>query len=397
MTQFLINSFVKNKSDTGNKKVRNAYGNLACVVGIICNVLLFAGKFIAGTVFGSVSITADGINNLSDASSNIVSLVGFKLASMPADEKHPFGHARYEYIAGLAVSVMIIVIGIELLKESFAKVLHPEAAAFSWLSIIVLLASIGVKLWMSLFNKKIGRTINSETLIATAADSRNDVISTAAVLTAAIIAYFTGFAMLDGIMGCLVALFIIFSGIGLVRDTLDPILGAAPDADEVKEIEEKVMSYPGVLGLHDMMIHDYGPGNKLISFHIEMSNEADIMESHDLIDCIEKDLMKEYGLSATIHYDPVVTDDPHVGELKDFIREIVREFEPKGNIHDLRIVPGPTHTNVVFDCVMPHEYLGKKKAKCPELLAHIRSKVSEKWPDHLCVIQLESSFTDEND
>lgn len=392
MTQLLINKFIKNKENIYDRKVRTAYGNLAGIVGIICNVLLFTGKFIVGTLFGSVSISADAINNLSDASSNIVSLVGFKLGSKPADDEHPYGHARYEYISGLMVSVMIMVIGIELLRSSFGKMINPTAVEFSWIGIVVLVASICVKLWMAFFNKKIGKIITSETLVATAADSRNDVLTTTAVLIATIITFFTGFNRLDGIMGCLVALFILYSGIGLVRDTLNPILGAAPDPELVEKINDRVMSYPGVLGLHDLMIHDYGPGNRIASFHIEMSADSDIMKSHDLIDQIEKDFLREFDFNVTIHFDPVVTSDPHVAELKTFLTQAAHDFDPRTRIHDLRIVPGNTHTNVVFECVVPSEYLNTRSQKSGELLNALRTAITEKWPDHFCVVQIETEY-----
>lgn len=393
MTGFLIRTFVHNAEKTADKAVRSAYGNLACVVGILCNVLLFAGKFIAGTAFGSVAIAADAINNLSDASSNIVSLIGFWLGSKPADEKHPYGHARYEYLAGLVVSVMILVIGVELFRESIGKVIHPTAVEFSWLSVAVLAVSILVKLWMSRFNRTIGTAIHSDTLIATAADSRNDVLSTAGVLLATLAAHFTGFARLDGIMGLLVAAFILASGIGLVRDTLDPILGAAPDPELVAAIRKKVLGYPNVLGMHDLMIHDYGPGNRLVSLHIELPAEGDVMASHDEIDRIEKDFFINDGLTVTIHFDPIVTADPHVAELRNHIAAFVQARDTQVTIHDLRIVPGPTHTNVIFDCAVPPRYLDKKNGDGKRLLAEIRADVAKRWPDHFCVIQMEPAYT----
>lgn len=392
MTQFLIRTFIKNSQNTADRRVRADYGNLACIVCVICNVLLFLGKFLVGTLFGSLAIAADGLNNLSDASSNIVSMVGFKLGSRPADSEHPYGHARYEYLAGLAVSVMILVIGVELLKESVLKILYPTPVSFGWLTVVVLLASICVKLWMSRFNRSIGKTIQSETLLATAVDARNDVVATSAVLAASIITYFTGFDRLDGLMGLGVAAFILYSGIGLVRDTLDPILGAAPDPVLVEHIEEKALHYPGVLGIHDLMIHDYGPGNRLASFHIEMDADADVMESHDLIDTIERDFLVHDDLIVTIHYDPVVTGDPHVEELKTFLKETVRELEPEASVHDVRMVPGPTHTNVIFDCAVPAEYLSDKNHRGARLLTAIRSAVQKKWADHFCVIHLEPDY-----
>ena len=249
---------------------------MACLVSVVCNLLLAGGKIAVGVLTGSVAITADGMNNLSDASSNIVSLVGFKLGARPADSEHPYGHARYEYLAGLAVSVMILVIGVELLKESFAKVLYPTAVAFNWVMVAVLAASILVKLWMSALNKHIGTAIESETLLATAADARNDVITTAAVLAATILTKLTGFDRIDGLMGLGVAAFILYSGAMLVKDTIDPLLGAAPDPELVEHIEKKALSYPGVLGVHDLMIHDYGPGSRLVSFHLEMDAKDDV-------------------------------------------------------------------------------------------------------------------------
>ena len=392
MTEFLLRRFVKNYENVADRAVRSACGNLACIVGILCNVLLFAGKFTVGVLFGSVSITADAVNNLSDASSNVVSLVGFKLGSKPADKEHPYGHARYEYLAGLAVSVMILVIGIELGKESLAKIITPTAVEFSWLSAAVLVASILVKLWMSSFNHQVGKLIHSDTLMATAADSRNDVISTAAVLAASLVAHFTAFDRLDGIMGLLVALFILYSGIGLVRDTLDPILGAAPDPEQVAYIKEKALSYPDVLGVHDMMIHDYGPGNRLVSFHLEMPAEGDVMAMHDEIDCMEKDFFANDGLTVTIHFDPVITSDPHVAELRELVETTAHQADPEVNIHDLRIVPGPSHTNVIFDCAVPAEYITDKQRRGAKLVAALRTSVQQKWPDHFCVIKLEPEY-----
>lgn len=394
VTKFLLRCFVKNYENAADKAVRSACGNLACIVGIACNVLLFAGKFMVGMLFGSVAITADAVNNLSDASSNVVSLVGFKLGSKPADKEHPYGHARYEYLAGLAVSVMILVIGIELGKESIGKIIAPTAVEFSWLSAAVLVASILVKLWMSGFNRYVGKLIHSDTLLATAADSRNDVISTSAVLVASLAAHFTRIDRLDGIMGLAVALFILYSGIGLVRDTLDPILGSASDPEQVAYIKEKALSYPNVLGVHDMMIHDYGPGNRLVSFHLEMPAEGDVMAMHDEIDCIEKDFFTNDGLTVTIHFDPVVTGDPHVTELRELVEAAAHQADPEVNIHDLRIVPGPTHTNVIFDCAVPPRYFEKDGVAGRELLNKLRDAVRQKWPDHFCVIQLEQAYAD---
>lgn len=393
MTRWLIRLFIKDSEDTSKPAVRAAYGNLACVAGILCNLLLFAGKFTVGTLFGSVAIAADGMNNLSDAGSSVVSLIGFRLGARPADDKHPFGHARYEYLAGLAVSVMIMVIGVELLKESVAKLIHPTAVEFGLLTGAVLVASILLKVWISLFNRRIGNLIGSETLIATAADARNDVVSTSAVLVASLAASLTGIDRLDGLAGLAVAVFILYSGFGLVRDTLDPILGAAPDPALIRHIEEKVMTYPGVLGIHDLMLHDYGPGNRLVSFHVEMDANSDVMYSHDVIDRIERDLLNQDDLVATIHFDPVIASDSHVAELRSFLQQEVASLDTRANIHDLRIVPGPTHTNVIFDCAVPAEYITEKQRRGAKLAAALRAAVERKWPDHFCIIKLEPDYS----
>ena len=388
LIQLLIRTFVKNYKSTADRAVRTAYGNLACIVSVVCNLLLAGGKIAVGVLTGSVAITADGMNNLSDASSNVVSLVGFKLGARPADSEHPYGHARYEYLAGLAVSVMILVIGVELLKESFAKVLHPTEVAFSWLMVAVLVASILVKLWMSRLNRQIGTAIDSETLLATAADARNDVITTAAVLAATILTKLTGFVRIDGLMGIGVAAFILYSGAMLVKDTINPLLGAAPDSDLVEHIEKKALSYPGVLGVHDLMVHDYGPGHQFASLHIEFPAEADPLEAHDIIDNIEREFMEKDRLQVTIHYDPIVTSDAAVGVLRSRLMEKARQMDPRLSVHDLRIVPGDSHTNVLFDLVFPAGYTGDKDAR----LAEMCNFVKEQDPKYCCVIKVEQSY-----
>ena len=393
MTQFLIRLFIRQPDHAQDPKVRAAYGNLAGVVGMVCNLLLCLGKLTVGTLFGSIAITADALNNLSDASSNVVSLVGFRLASKAPDAEHPFGHARYEYLAGLAVSVTILGIGFSLLKESVVKVLHPTPVVFSGLTVAVLAASILVKLWMSHLNRTIGRRIDSDTLLATAADARNDVITTSVVLIAAVLTQVTGFARLDGLMGIAVSLFILYSGAMLVKDTIDPLLGSAPDPELVRHIEDKALSYPGVLGVHDLMIHDYGPGNRLVSFHVEMDANADVMYSHDVIDRIERDLLNQDDLVATIHFDPVIASDSHVAELRSFLQQEVASLDTRANIHDLRIVPGPTHTNVIFDCAVPAEYITEKQRRGAKLAAALRAAVERKWPDHFCIIKLEPDYS----
>ena len=388
MTQFLIRCFIKRPDDVKDAAVRTAYGNLASLVGMACNILLCIGKLLAGTLFGSIAIMADALNNLSDASSNVVSLIGFRLAAKAPDSEHPYGHARYEYLAGLVVSVTILAIGLSLLKESALKVLHPTPVAFSWLSIGVLAASILVKLWLSGFNRAVGKKINSETLMATAADSRNDVLTTGAVLLSTILCSLTGYGIIDGIMGVGVAAFILWSGWGLVMDTLSPLLGESPSPELVEHIERTVMSYPGVLGVHDLMVHDYGPGHQFASLHVEFPAETDPLTAHDVIDNIENDFLKKDRLQVTIHYDPIVTADASVGVLRARLKEHARQLDPQLSIHDLRIVPGDSHTNVLFDLVFPAGYTGD----IDQMLAKMCQFVKEQDPKYCCVVKVEQSY-----
>ena len=388
MTQFLIRCFIKRPDDVKDAAVRTAYGNLASLVGMACNILLCIGKLLAGTLFGSIAIMADALNNLSDASSNVVSLIGFRLAAKAPDAEHPYGHARYEYLAGLVVSVTILAIGLSLLKESALKVLHPTPVAFSWLSIGVLAASILVKLWLSGFNRAVGKKINSETLLATAADSRNDVLTTGAVLLSTILCSLTGYGIIDGIMGVGVAAFILWSGWGLVMDTLSPLLGESPSPELVEHIERTVMSYPGVLGVHDLMVHDYGPGHQFASLHVEFPAETDPLTAHDVIDNIENDFLKKDRLQVTIHYDPIVTADASVGVLRARLQEHARQLDPQLSIHDLRIVPGDSHTNVLFDLVFPAGYTGD----IDQMLAKMCQFVKEQDPKYCCVVKVEQSY-----
>ncbi len=388
MTQFLIRCFIKRPDDVKDAAVRTAYGNLASLVGMACNILLCIGKLLAGTLFGSIAIMADALNNLSDASSNVVSLIGFRLAAKAPDAEHPYGHARYEYLAGLVVSVTILAIGLSLLKESALKVLHPTPVVFSWLSIGVLAASILVKLWLSSFNRAVGKKINSETLMATAADSRNDVLTTGAVLLSTILCSLTGYGIMDGIMGVGVAAFILWSGWGLVMDTLSPLLGESPSPELVEHIERTVMSYPGVLGVHDLMVHDYGPGHQFASLHVEFPAETDPLTAHDVIDNIENDFLKKDRLQVTIHYDPIVTADASVGVLRARLKEHARQLDPRLSIHDLRIVPGDSHTNVLFDLAFPAGYTGD----IDQMLAKMCQFVKEQDPKYCCVVKVEQSY-----
>ena len=354
MGKLLIKLFVRDYGNTEDPKVRESYGKFAGVVGIISNLFLCIMKILIGVFSGSIAIIADGINNMADASSSIITLVGFRLASKPEDEDHPYGHARIEYLTGLFVSILIIVLGVQLFKTSLEKIFDPDTLEFSYITIITLVIAIAVKLWQSLFNISIGKKINSLTLIATGADSRNDVIATSAVLVSVLVVKFTGL-QIDGYMGCLVALFIIWSGIQLVRDTISPLLGEAPDDDLVKAITETVKKEPGILGIHDLMVHNYGPGKIFASIHVEVDADGDLMKSHDMIDNIERIVKESLRIEFVIHMDPVKTNDPLIHRMKAVISEAFAPLDGVENIHDFRIVPGPTHTNIIFDVVLSME------------------------------------------
>ena len=386
MTNLLIKAFIKDSGNTENPAVRSAYGKMAGKVGIVCNILLCCGKFLAGVISGSVSLTADAVNNLSDASSSVISLIGFKLAEKSADEEHPYGHGRYEYLAGFIVAALILVIGAELLRGSIIKIITPDAVEFGIVPLAVLVISILLKLWMMLFNKKIGVMINSDTLIAASADSRNDVISTAAVLTALIISHFCS-VELDGIMGAAVAVFILYSGIGLVRDALDPLLGKAPSAELVEKIRVKILSYNGILGTHDLMIHDYGPGRQFASVHVEVPAEMTLVECHEIIDAIERDFLRS-GINMLVHPDPVVSGDSTVGHLNAELKKIVRGIDERITIHDIRVVHCPDAEKVIFDCVLPPGSGLEESALTEEITRFLRVN----HPGCRCLITFDSGY-----
>ena len=360
MTNWLLRTFIKNSDHSEDPKVRAAIGILSGIVGIVCNVLLCGGKLAVGIATGSVSITADAMNNLSDATSSVVTMLGFRLAERPADEEHPFGHARYEYLSGLAVSALILIIGVELAKSSLDKVLHPAAVEFGWTTAAVLVGSILVKLWMSLFNTRLSKTIHSATLAATAADSRNDVITTSAVLLAALIEHFTAFRA-DGWMGLAVSFFILYSGVGLAKDTISPLLGENADPELREKIVDNIRACPKVLGFHDLMVHDYGPGQRFASIHVEMDRREDPMECHEIIDDLERECLKSHGVHLVIHYDPVVTDDPELDRMHIRVEQILHTLDLRLGVHDFRMVPGKEHTNLIFDIVLPTDLRGQEE------------------------------------
>lgn len=370
MTKLLLRLFVRNFESNGDPKVRARVGTLSGLVGIGCNALLFAVKLAVGTLSGSVSITADAMNNLSDAASSIVTLLGFKLAEKPADEAHPYGHARFEYLSALAVAAMILVIGFELGKTSLEKILNPSAVAFSWVTAGVLAASILVKFWLSLLNTHLGKHIDSKALLATAADSRGDVLATSGVLLAGIIEHFTTWRI-DGFVGLAVAAFILFSGWNLAKETISPLLGEAVSPELRELIVDYIGRQPMVLGYHDLMVHDYGPGRRFASIHVEMDMREDPLKCHELIDDMERECLRSHNIQLVIHYDPVVTDDPELDRLRELVAGWMRSQDPRLSIHDFRMVRGEVHTNLIFDVALPQDLRGREKALRTGLEEHL--------------------------
>ncbi len=388
MIGLLAKKIIPNYQNYEDSKVRQAYGNLTSTVGIINNFILFGFKFIAGTIANSVSITADAINNLSDAGSSIISLISFKLSSKPADEKHPFGHARYECIASMIVACLILILGFELVKTSFSKILHPEVIDFSLVSCMVLLFSIMVKVWMYVYNKKYGKLLHSSIMEATSADSLSDAMSTLAVLISTIISPIIHFN-LDGYVGLIVACLILYAGYGVIRKALDELLGQAPSEELVQKIQEKIMSYNGVLGMHDLMIHDYGAYNTFVSVHVEVDYKVDILKSHDMIDNIEKKFKEDMGIEMVIHMDPINIDDELTNELRTFIKNSVKEIDGALSIHDFRMVTGETHTNLIFDIVVPFQVEYSNQ----EILDQLKEKLNKKGHKYYLVVTFDRAYT----
>jgi len=353
VTKLLIRLFVRNWENTDSPAVRESYGKLAGITGVVTNLLLALLKLLSGWFFNSIAIMADAVNNLSDSASSIVTLVGFKLSSKPADAKHPYGHARIEYISGMIVSFIVVVLGVQLAQSSIDKILAPEESSFTWITIGVLVVSILLKLWQGLFYRKIGKTISSTTLEATSTDSLNDVISTSAVLVGIIITLCTG-VNLDGWLGLLVAVLITISGIRLVMETSQPLLGMAPSQELVQSIYSRILSYDGIIGLHDLEVHSYGEGRIFASVHCEVDADQDIMISHDIIDNIERDFLQDSGIHLVIHLDPVQIHDDRTQKLYHQVREMVAQLSPEYSIHDFRVVWGTTHSNLIFDMVVPY-------------------------------------------
>jgi len=353
MTDWLLRLFVKNYECTDDPAVRTAYGSLSGWVGIVSNGLLVAAKLLVGLLSGSVAIIADGLNNLSDAASSLISLLGFKIAAREADRQHPFGHGRYEYIAGLVVAALVLVIGIELGKSSIHKIIRPTSIAFGLWSFIVLAGAVLLKTWMAAFNRELGKRINSTALLATSADSRNDALATAAVLVAMVIShYFT--LNLDGWMGLVVAGFILYSGVKLVKETLNPLVGEAPPVELADYILRKIASYDGVLGTHDLIVHDYGPSRRFASAHVEMSSDLNAIVAHDIIDTIQRDFLENDNIHLILHHDPIVADE-ETYQIRAWVEEQVKGIDDRLDIHDLRLINGRNHVNYIFDVVVPPE------------------------------------------
>ena len=387
MIGLLAKKYIKDYQNYESESVRNAYGTLTSIVGIVNNIVLFGLKFLAGTLAGSVSITADAINNLSDAGSSIISLVSFKLSSMPADEEHPFGHARYECIASMVVACLIMMLGWNLLMDSVDKILHPGEISFSWLSIAILIFSIAIKGWMYLYNHKYGKLVSSSIMEATAADSLSDAMSTSAVLVSAIISPLIHFN-LDGYMGIVVAVLILLAGYGIVKNALDELLGKAPDIELVKNLEAKIMSYEQVIGMHDLMIHDYGAHKTFGSVHVEVDSSKDVMVLHDMIDNIERDIYNDMGVHMVIHMDPVNLNDPLTKELKEVCIKFLKEIDESLSLHDFRIVSGNTHTNIIFDILVP--FCSKKTNA--EILKELNEKMDQLEGVYYLVITFDRAF-----
>lgn len=387
MIEFLARVFIRHRDTLSPSALRQAYGQLCGAVGIGLNLLLFVGKLFAGTISGSIAITADAFNNLSDAGSSLVTLLGFRLAGRKPDPEHPFGHGRMEYISGLAVAGLILLMGVELGKSSLKKILSPEEIVSSPLVLAILAVSVAVKLYMFYYNRSIGRKIKSAAMSATATDSLSDAVSTTAVLMATLVGQLTGLNI-DGWVGLLVALFILFSAYKAAKETLSPLLGQTPDPEFVDRIEQIVLSYPEVLNIHDLIVHDYGPGRMMISLHAEVSADGDLLQLHDVIDNAEHRLKKELGCMAVIHMDPIITNDAHTDALRMAVAEKVKAIDPRLTIHDFRTVSGPTHTNLIFDVVVPYDV----KLTADEVRRRIGALVKELDENYFAVVQVDNSY-----
>jgi cation diffusion facilitator family transporter len=387
MKDFLIKRFIRDYENTKDASVRQQYGNLGSITGIVVNLLMFAAKFIIGTITNSVAITADAVNNISDAGSSVISLASFKLASKPADESHPFGHARIEYIASSLVAVIILFIGLELIKESIHRISNPTVIEFNIIAVVVLLIAIAAKLWLYRFSTDLGKRIDSTVIQASAADSLADVMATSAVLLSTILSPLLDF-QLDGYIGIAVALFIMFSGLSILKDTIDRLLGQKPPQELIDDIIGIIRQNQGVIGVHDMVVHEYGPNRSFASAHVEVDARVNILESHDLIDNIEREVAQKLGVHLVIHMDPVVIDDPYVNELHQLTIDAVKTIDDSLTIHDFRVVKGPTHSNVIFDITVPFGY----RKSDQEIREQLTALMKEKDPRLYLIITIDRSY-----
>ncbi len=388
MTDILVKVFIKDYKNTANPEVRMKYGILGGCVGIALNIILCLMKFFVGSITGSIAITADAVNNLSDAGSSAVTVFGFKMAGKPADREHPFGHGRIEYITAMIVSFIILFMGIELAIQSVNKIRSPEDVKFSLIGAIIIAVSILGKLWLALFNKKLGKRIDSPAMTAVVADSLSDIAATSVTLLALILSKFFPSLHIDGWLGILVACFVLKAGVDIFRDTLSSLIGKPPSKELVEELKNKILSYDHVSGIHDLIVHNYGPDSFFATVHVEISSDIDVMVGHDIIDTIENDIKKEMGIELTVHYDPLVVNDERVAELRDMTEKIVKNINPELNIHDFRVVDGPTITNLIFDVVIPYGFSETSN----EIIKNISLKISEVNSSYFTVIKAEHSF-----
>ena len=390
ISKFLIKSFIKDFENTKDPKVRNKYGTLGGIVGIIINFILFLIKFFVGMFVGSIAISADAFNNLSDAGSSIITIIGFKLASKPADAEHPFGHGRIEYLSALIVAFLVMLVGVQFIKSSIERILNPSKITFEVIPLILLLISIGFKLWLSTFNKFVGNKINSSALKAAATDSLGDVFTSSTVVISFVLAKFTTLP-LDGYIGVFVALAILYAGFGLVKETLNPLLGEAPDPELVSEICEKLLSYPLISGVHDLIIHNYGPGRIIASVHAEIPADKDIMEIHNVIDMAEREVSRDLNIHLVIHMDPICIITDEIKETWDYVEKVLRKYPEIKSMHDFRIIGEGDTKNLIFDIVVSPSISSKRKEK-EQMLKNIKEAIHSEHPQYNCVITVDYDF-----
>lgn len=388
MTNLLVKRFIKNPEQVDSVQVRTAYGMLSSVVGISCNVLLFAAKLAIGMFVNSISVMADAFNNLSDAASSIIGFIGVKMAEKPADDDHPFGHGRIEYISAFIVAFIVIQVGFSLFKTSLGKILHPESMTFKWVSVLVLALGILAKLWLSMFNRKLGKRINSKVMLATAADAMGDVVTTSATIFSIAVFGIWG-VNIDGIVGLAVSVVVMIAGVNIAKDTLAPLIGEAIDPELYEQISNFVKSFDGIVGTHDLIVHNYGPSKSMASIHAEVPNDVNIERSHEVIDQIEHEAARRFGLLLVIHMDPVETHDERVNEFRGMLTDVLAELDSRLSFHDFRMVDGEAHINLIFDLVVPREY---KAAVQDNLKARVSAAVRKRDPRCACVITVENSY-----